>query len=158
MKKILVLDVDETILNIEPLSFLKIFKKDYEEYIGKLIFNKYYLSPRPKLNEFIKEVKKHFELVAFSIVNREITLKKLKELDILDCFIKVYGKEDLQNGKKSLKKIADDLDINIKDIIAIDDTPESFLEKEEVIKIKPWFIGDSKDDDCLLTTFKTLKI
>ena len=37
-KNILVLDVDETLLNIEPLSFLKIFKKNYKDYNGKFIF------------------------------------------------------------------------------------------------------------------------
>lgn len=157
MKKVLILDIDETLLNIEPLSFLKIFKKNYKDYVGKLIFDKYYLSPRPKLNEFIKEAKKHFKLVAFSVVNKKITIEKLKVLGILDNFVKIYGKEDLENGKKSLKKIADDLKIKINNIVAIDDTPEHFLEQEKIIKIKPWFIGDDKDDNTLLTTFEDLK-
>lgn len=153
-EKVLVLDVDETLLNVEPLFFLKRFKKNYKDYEGKLIFDKYYLSPRPKLDEFIREAKKYFNLIAFSVVNKELTTKKLKALDIADNFIKIYGKEDLQNGKKSLKKIANDLNININNVLAIDDTPESFLEREEIIKIKPWFIGDKKDDDSLLTAFK----
>ncbi len=151
-EKVLVLDVDETLLNVEPLFFLKRFKKNYKDYEGKLIFDKYYLSPRPKLNEFIKEAKKHFKLVAFSVVSKKLTIKKLEVAGILNNFIKIYGKEDLQNGKKSLKKIANDLNIN--NIIAIDNAPESFLEREEIIKIKSWFIGDKKDDDSLLTAFK----
>lgn len=150
VKKILVLDIDETLLNIEPLFFLKRFKKSYKEYNGKLIFNKYYLSPRPKLNQFIQKTKKDFNLVAFSVVSRKLTTKKLETLGILNDFIKVYGKEDLTDGKKSLKKISDDFNVNINDIIAIDDVPESFLEEEKIIKIKPWFIGDSKEDNNLL--------
>ena len=155
-KNILVLDVDETLLNIEPLSFLKIFKKNYKDYNGKLIFDKYYISSRPKISEFIKEAKKHFKLVAFSVVSKEITVKKLKAIGIFDSFVKVYGKEDLQDGKKSLKKVADDLNTN--NIFAIDDTPESFLEQEKIIKIKPWFIGDSKNDNALIIAFKGLEL
>ena len=155
-EKILVLDIDETLLNIEPLSFLKIFKKNYKDYTGKLIFNKYYLSPRPNLIEFINNAKKHFKLIAFSIVNKKITIEKLKVIGILDSFIRIYGKEDLQNGKKSLKMIADDLNTNIDEITAIDDNPEIFLEKERIIKISPWFIGDDKNDDNLLTAFQNV--
>lgn len=148
-KKVLVLDVDETLLNIEPLFFLKRFKKDYQNYEGKLILGKYYLSPRPNLIKFIQEAKRHFKLVAFSVANKEITMLKLDTLSILGDFVKVYGREDLVNGKKSLRKIAEDLSVEVNDIIAIDDTPELFLEQEKVIKIKPWFIGDKKDDGLL---------
>ena len=102
-EKVLVLDVDETLLNIERLSFLKTFKKDYKTCYGKLIFDNYYIRPRPNLNEFIAKAKKHFKLVAFSVVSREITIEKLKAIGILDSFIKVYGKEDLEIGKKSFQ-------------------------------------------------------
>lgn len=153
-EKILVLDVDETLLNLEPLFFLKRFKKNYKDYSG-LVFDKYYLSPRPKLNEFIKEAKKYFNLVAFSVVSRDITIEKLKVLGILDNFIRVYGKEDLVNGKKSIKRIAEDLNVNINNIMAIDDIPECFLEQKNVVRIKPWFIGDNKEDNDLLTVLES---
>lgn len=156
MEKILVLDVDETLLNMERLSFLKIFKKNYKDYDGRLIFDKYYLSPRPKVKEFIEETKKHFKLVAFSIVNKEITIKKLEAIGVLDSFVKVYGKEDLLDGKKSLKKVVNDLGIS--NIIGIDNFPEAFLEKENIIKINPWFIGDSKNDSALSTILEDLKL
>ncbi len=156
-KKILVLDVDETLLNMEPLSFLKIFKKNYISYDGKLIFEKYYISPRPNLNAFLEKVKEKFELIAFSVVNRDVTIKKLKAVNILDSFTRIYGREDLENGKKSLKKIADDFSIHIDDVIGIDDNPEFFLEKDNVFKINPWFIGDKADDSSLLEVFKYLE-
>ena len=153
-RKVLILDVDETLLNMEPLFFLKKFKKNYKQYGGRLIFDKYYLSPRPKVSEFIKIAKKHFKLVAFSVAGREVTAEKLKAIGILKDFIKIYGKEDLYNGEKSLKKIADDLNISVDKIIAIDDVPESFLEQDNVVKIDPWFIGNNKEDDSLLTVFE----
>ncbi|MBU2639452.1 MAG: HAD family hydrolase [Nanoarchaeota archaeon] len=158
MEKVLVLDVDETLLNIEPLSFLKIFKENYQSYEGKLMFDKYYLSPRPNLTEFIEKAKKNFKLIAFSVVSREITIKKLKAIGILDSFFKIYGKEDLENGKKSIKKIANDLNIPQNSIVAVDDIPEHFLEHDKVIKIEPWFIGDSKKDSSLLNIFKNLEV
>jgi len=153
MKKILVLDIDETLLNIEPLFFLKKFKKNYKTYKGKPLLNKYYLSPRPNLIKFLKKAKEKFQLIAFSIADKDITIKKLQTLNILNYFTKIYGKQDLENGKKSLKKVARDLNTNINNITAIDDTPEHFIEQENIIKIKPWYIGDSKQDTALLTTF-----
>lgn len=156
VRKILVLDVDETLLNIEPLFFLDNFKKNYKDYEGKLIFDKYYISSRPKAKEFIAKAKNHFDLVAFSVVSRELTIKKLEALGLLNDFIKVYGKEDLINGKKSLKKIADELNVNVEDITAIDDSPEMLLEQENVIKIEPWFIGSNKEDNSLLTVFENI--
>ena len=155
-RKILVLDIDETLLNIEPLFFLKRFKKNYKDYEGKLIFEKYYLSPRPRVKKFIKKAAKHFDLVAFSVVSRKITKEKLEVLGIGKDFIKIYGKEDLIDKKKSLKKIANDLNINISDITAIDDMPELFLEQDNIIKIRPWFIGDSKEDNGLIDLFEQL--
>lgn len=156
-KKILVLDVDETLLNMEPLSFLKIFKKNYTNYNGKLIFEDYYVSPRPNLDTFLEKAREKFELIAFSVVNRDVTIKKLKAINILDNFTKIYGREDLEDGKKSLKKIAEDFSIDIDDVIGIDDNPEFFLEKDNVFKINPWFIGDKMDDSSLLDIFKYLE-
>ncbi len=155
-RKILVLDVDETLLNIEPLFFLKKFKKDYKDYEGKLFFDEYYLSPRPNVKEFIKKAKMRFDLAAFSVVEREVTKKKLGELGILNDFIKIYGKEDLVDNKKSLKTVADDLKVDTKDVIAIDDTPDIFLEKDNVIRIEPWFIGGNKEDNAFAGVFEQL--
>lgn len=147
MKKVLVVDVDETLLNIEPLFFLKIFKKDYPSYNGELInlSNKgYYIVPRPRIKEFLEKAK-DFDLVAFSVVNRDITTKKLKILGIKNFFVKIYGKEDLINKKKSLKMISDDLNIPINNIIAIDDMPDIFMESSNIIPVKPFLMG--KNDE-----------
>ena len=157
MNKVLVLDVDETLLNMEPLSFLEIFKKNYKENKGKLIFDKYYLSPRPNVEKFINEVKKDFQLVAFSVANREATIQKLTAMGILNDFIGVYGKEDLQDKKKSLRLIASNMNVDMSNIIGIDDIPELFFEKEKIIRIKPWFIGGDKNDEELLTISKSLE-
>ena len=158
MDKVLVLDVDETLLNMEPLFFLEKFKKNYKDYKGKLIFDRYYLSPRPNIETFINEVKRNFQLVAFSTANKEATIQKLTAIGILNDFIRVYGKENLQDKKKSLRLIAKDLKVDLNNIVGIDDVPESFFEKERIIKIKPWFIGDDKNDEELIAVSKNLEL
>ncbi|MDP2749537.1 MAG: HAD family hydrolase [Nanoarchaeota archaeon] len=156
-KKVLILDVDETLLNLEPLFFLKKFKKDYEEYEGTVIFDKYYLSPRPNAKAFLESVKKHFELVAFSVADKELTKQKLEKLGLLDYFSKVYGKESLIKGKKALSKIAEDLNKDIKDVIIIDNEPQLIAEQNNIISISPWFIGSDKEDDELMKVLELLK-
>jgi len=155
-KKVLVLDVDETLLNIEPLSFLERFKKNYKEYKGALIFNKYYISPRPNLEEFLKKAKEHFDLIAFSVIEKEFTKQKLEKLGILDFFSKIYGKESLIEGKKVLGIIAKDMNKDIKDIIIIDDKPAMIAEQSNVIDIPPWFIGGNPEDNKLIELFDRL--
>ena len=144
-KKVLVVDVDETLLNIEPLFFLRRFRKDYQDYNGKLtnfpgIGKEYYIVPRPRAMEFLTIASLNFELVAFSVVGREITARKLEVLGFKPFFKKIYGKEDLANKKKSLEAISKDLDVPVSDIVAIDDVPEIF-ESGIVIPVKPFFMG-----------------
>lgn len=146
VKKVLVVDIDETLLDIEPLFFLEKFRKDYADYKGqfvnfKNIKNEYYMVLRPKVKEFLRATSSNFDLVAFSVVEREITAQKLEILGIKDFFIKIYGKEDIINKKKSLKTISEDLSVPLSDIIAIDNDPNAFLEKANVIPVKPFFMG-----------------
>lgn len=155
-KKILVIDIDETLLNIEPLFFLERFRKEYREYEGAMIFDKYYISPRPNSKEFLKKAKRHFEVIAFSVIEKEFTKHKLEKLGMLDCFSKIYGKESLIDGKKSISVIAKDLNRDIKDIIIVDDKPGQILEKDNVINISPWFIGSDKYDNELIKLFDRL--
>lgn len=162
--KVLVVDVDETMLSLEPLFFLKRFRKNYLDFEGDTVtfpgvVNEYYLAPRPRLQEFVAEARKHFRLVAFSVVSKEITNKKLKLLGLDSEFARVYGHEDLMEGKKSLRKVAEDSNVPLAHVIAIDDKPEAFAEAGKVIKVKPWLIGSNveyeyqNNDDNLLGAF-----
>ncbi|MDO8656899.1 MAG: NIF family HAD-type phosphatase, partial [Nanoarchaeota archaeon] len=129
---------------IEPIFFLRKFQKDHQKYDGKnaVFFDKeYYIAPRPRVKEFLGLASLHFTLVAFSVVEKEITLQKLTMMGLEGFFLKVYGKENLIDNKKSLKIIGDDLGIPLQDITAIDDTPAIFMETSEIIPIKPFYIG-----------------
>ncbi len=155
-KKILVLDIDETLLNIEPLFFLERFRKNYRKYEGTTIFGKYYMSPRPNAREFLKKAKEHFEVIAFSVIEKKFTKQKLEKLGMLDYFSGIYGKESLMDGKKAINVIARDLNRDIKDIVIIDDKPHQVLEKNNIISVPPWFIGSDKDDNELIKLFNRL--
>ncbi len=163
MGKVLVLDVDETLLNIERLSFLRIFKKNYADSGGKVITfpgseTEYYISLRPGTTEFLEEARKHFRLAAFSVVGKEITAKKLKSLGICRYFEKIYGQEDLIDRKKHLDKISRDFNVQLKEIVAIDDNPSAFDLQERVISINPWFIGSKADPSELAASLEQAKL
>lgn len=163
MKKVLVVDIDETILNIEPLFFLRRFKKNYEESNGKIITfphskTEYYISLRPGAKQFLEEAKKHFRLIAFSVVGREITKLKLSSLGICKQFEKIYGKEDLINRKKNLEKISKDFNVPIKEITAIDDNPRFFDIQDRVIGINPWFVGSKGNPGELMASLEQAKV
>ena len=169
-KKVLVLDVDETLLNLEPLFFLKTFKKNYKDFEGQTVTfpdakHKYYLAPRPRLREFLTKAKKHFHLAAFSVVSKEITLEKLKLLGVDGEFARIYGEEDLNGKKKSLRKVAEDFNIPLASVIAIDNKPEAFIESNNIIKVKPWLIGgvekyeyQERDDNLFGALSKALTV
>lgn len=162
-KKVLIVDIDETILNIEPLFFLKRFKKNYRETNGKIITfpnikREFYISLRPDAKEFLNEAKKDFRLIAFSVVDKGITIYKLKILGIDKKFEKIYGREDLIDRKKCLKIISEKLNIPINEIIAIDDNPQLFDLQDRVIKINPWFIGSEEGPDELLGSLEKAKL
>lgn len=163
-KKVLVLDIDETLLSLEPLFFLKRFRKGYQDSEGRTVtFHdakyKYYLAPRPRLKEFLAEAKKRFRLAAFSVVSKEVTREKLELLGLDKEFAKIYGAEDLLDKKKSLQKVAEDFNVPLTSVIAIDDKPEAFAEAGKVIKVKPWLIGGNveyeyqNNEDNLLGAF-----
>jgi FMN phosphatase YigB (HAD superfamily) len=163
-RKVLVVDVDETLLTLEPLFFLQRFRKDYRNTEGRTVLlreakHEYYIAPRPRLKEFLTEAKKHFRLAAFSVAGRDITLEKLKLLGLDAEFSRIYGEEDLVDRKKDIRKVADDFNVPLADVIAIDDKPEAFSEHRNIIKVRPWLIGSSKEyefqqnEDNLLGAF-----
>ncbi len=156
IKKVLVLDIDETLLNLEPLSFLEKFKKNYKEYEGAIIFDKYYISPRPDAKKFLESAEKHFELVAFSVADKELTREKLKKVGLLNYFSRIYGRESLIKGKKVLTKVSEDLNKDVNDIIIIDNEPHLIAEQNNVIGISSWFIGSDKGDNELMKVFDKL--
>ncbi len=151
-KRVLVFDVDETLLNVERVSFLRMIKPHYKELGGKSVWiekKEYYISLRPKIKEILTELQGKFILVAYSLVSKQLTKEKLSYFDLNKYFFKIYGEEDLLNGRKSLTIIAKDLNMTKGDIIAVDDKPELYDDMTNIIKIQPWFIGNNEEDDLM---------
>ncbi len=144
--RFLVLDVDETLLNIEPTSFLRLFRKDYAKQGKTVRFpgvkGEYHLTPRPNVKNFLEQTSKEYSLVAYSVVERSFTQEKLERLELAHYFKKVFGKEDLVGKKKSLARVAELLNVSVNDLVAIDDKPNMYLESARVIPVKPWFAND----------------
>lgn len=146
-KRILVVDVDETLLNIEPLFFLKKFHPNYTEHHGKEItfYNReYYITARPRVHEFLQKASENFDLIAFSIVDKNTTTQKLTAIGLNDFFMKIYGQENLINNKKSLKMLSNEFGVPLELLTAIDNTPDSFAEKDNIIAVKPFYIGQEE--------------
>jgi len=160
VKKVLVIDVDETLLTIEPLFYLERFHRDYSKKEGvKVIFldKEYYLMPRPYVRFFLEKLRNDYNLVAWSIADREITRKKLELLGLDNYFTYLFGKQDLHNGKKSLRWLADFINIPLDALAAIDDNPKLYDIPRQVIPITSWLAG-SHDDNELIKAIKLVKI
>ena len=153
MKGALVIDVDETLLTIERISYLKIFHKNYYKQKGKHIdfFGKeHYIMPRPFVKKFLELLNKKFDLIAWSIIDSKITEEKLKILDLNKYFKRILGKDELIDNKKNLTWLSSGLKISLNDIAAIDDKPEFYDLPSSVIKISPWLPdGDIKDNELM---------
>jgi|SRR3989344_272987 len=137
----IVLGVDRTILNLEPVFFLRNFNRDLKN-INAIKFqylNKdYLLAARPRLTEFLEKLSHDFIIVAYSEMPKYITKAKLKMLNINKYFRYVLGSECLIKNKKAVQKVAECLNINQKDIIMIDSSSQ---DNSDIIKIKPFMLG-----------------
>ncbi len=138
----ILLGVDKTILNLEPMFFLRNFNRNLTQinaikfkYIGK----DYLLAARPRLNEFLEKLSRNFILIAYSDMPKYITKAKLRMLNISRYFRYVIGSECLVKNKKSTSKVAEVLSINQKDIIIIDHSSANC--NGEFIKLRPFMIG-----------------
>jgi len=162
----LMLGVDKTLLNLEPIFFLKNFKRDLNnvngikfQYLGK----DYLLAARPRIVDFLNEVSKDFILVAYSDMPKHITKAKLKMLNLNKYFKYVLGNECLVKNKKSIVKAAECLNVDPKEIIVIDNSSVNCIDKD-FFKIKPFLIGrdvdyESEDhDDNLFGILRILNL
>ena len=162
----LVLGVDKTILNLEPMFFLRNFSRDLKmvngikfDYLNK----EYLLAARPRVKEFLEKLSRDFILIAYSDMPKYITKAKLKMLNLNKYFKYVFGDESLVKGKKSVQIIASVLDIKPEEIIIVDNNLTNYIGvKQKLLKIKPFMIGKDLNyefenhEDNLASVLKTL--
>jgi Dullard-like phosphatase family protein len=151
-KYTLILDLDETLIYSQRNISYKLKKKEN--------INKKRIILRPGLREFLKEMKKIFELIVFSsgtvdYVNPivEIIENDEKFFDFVLYRNHITLDEDGNNVKN-----LDLIGRNIKKIIIIDDIPRYFkLQKDNGINIKPFLGNISSDKNTLKTLAYILK-
>ena len=137
--KDLVLDLDHTIIYCEK----KILRS------SKIITN---IIPRPFLFDFLNDLRKYYRLNIFTAGDKnycEFVLPKIKSKNYK--FYKILNREYLSKGKKKLNIISN----NYKKIILIDDNDYYFENKNNAIKIKPFY---GKSNDRVLLKLKNILI
>lgn len=138
-RKCLVLDLDETLVHS---TFQPVVNADLivPVHLGEGIFQPIYVCKRPGVDEFLREVSKHFEVVLFtaSLPNYADPV-----IDFLDpyCGIRcrLYREDCLQfQGMyiKDLSRLGRDID----QVIIVDNSPASYsMHPQNALGCKSWF-------------------
>eukprot|EP01133_Synstelium_polycarpum_P006910 gene6910-8034_t len=146
-KKCLVLDLDETLVHssFKPVSNADfIVPVEIEDQVHQV-----YVVKRPGVDEFMKAVGQHFEIVVFTA-----SLAKYADpvLDLLDIHRVVHYRlfrEACHNHKGNYVKDLSRLGRDLKSTIILDNSPTSYLfHPENAIPIDSWF-DDETDRELL---------
>ena len=143
-KYTLVLDLDETLINVEM--------KDINS-------NKYLLHLRPGLFSFLSAVKPYYELISFTSASRQYAEPIIKEIEMRNKYFdyNFYREHSAICGNDFVKDISR-IGRDIKSIIIVDNSENNFrLNKENGIKIKP-FYGNKNKNDIILFELKKILI
>ncbi|CAD8106609.1 unnamed protein product [Paramecium sonneborni] len=155
-KKVLVLDLDETLVhcefkennNFQHEALLKVIHKG-QEY-------KIYLRTRPYLNQFLLEASRDYEIIIFTAGYEVYCEKVLAYIDKDSLISDYYARGSCQFINGVCFKDLSLLDRPMEDIIFIDNNPNAFDRCLENGLLIPSYL-DSEDDDCLLRLIPFLK-
>ena len=154
-KKLLILDIDETLVFVDNKYFFKPYEKlepDFE------ILPSYFGVKRPFLDQFLRDINKKYDLALWTSGSKEYA-EEINELIFKPLKIKlkfIFSNEDLFKSQKNLDIVIDYFpEYSKKDIIAVDDNKEYFInDLTNLITIKK-FHGNSNDQE-LIRIFKLL--
>lgn len=149
LKKLLILDLDETLIHASEK------KLDIE---ADFFYNGYFVHKRPFLDEFITEVSTHFEVAIWSSADDLYVNEIVQALGVSCNFTVVWGnsrctpKRDYTDDaivyEKKLEKLKRK-NFSIHQMIIVDDSPEKCRNNfGNAIYIKP-FTGDQSDNELL---------
>ncbi len=153
-KKLLILDIDETLVFVDNKYFFKPYKKLEPDFAVLSYFG----VKRPFLDQFLRDISKKYDLALWTSGNKEYA-EEINELIFKPLKIKlkfIFSNEDLIKGQKDLDIVIDNFpEYSKKDVIAIDDNKEYFLnDLDNLITIKK-FHGNQNDME-LIRVFKLL--
>ena len=135
-KYTLVLDLDETLINVEMLD---------------INTNKYLLNLRPGLFNFLSAIKPYYELISFTSASKQYAEPIIKEIEMRNKYFdyNFYREHSVICGNDFVKDISR-IGRNIKSIIIVDNSENNFkLNKENGIKIMPFYGNKNKNDNVL---------
>lgn len=155
-KKILILDVDQTLIQSEYIKGTakekveQKFKKELERFENfKVCDNEYLTFVRPYIRDFIKFCFEHFNVIIWSSATPDYLQEILEYLvypigypvqvlSRVDCYV------DNFNYVKELTYITTTYNVTLDDVVAVDDQVSSYPTKfDNVLKIPAFFIYSS---------------
>lgn len=150
-KKLLILDIDETLIYLDNKYCFEITTDNEPDFIYA---DKYYAIKRPYLDQFLREVSKKYDIALWTAGSEQYANDISKVLKLKTKFN--FSKNEMSNGQKSLTIVINHFpEFSKKDIIVIDDKEEYYLnDLENLILIKPFF-GNQNDEE-LIRVFKLL--
>ncbi|KAJ5066294.1 ctd small phosphatase-like protein [Anaeramoeba ignava] len=144
-KKILVLDLDETLVHssfTKPTKYDFQFEAEIENYRHQV-----YVNIRPGLNEFFQKIKNNFEIMIFTAAQKNYANPVINFIDQEGIISKIFYRDScvsfFGNPVKDLRVIGIDLD----KIILVDNSlTSSLFQKENYLPIISWY-GDQNDNE-----------
>lgn len=145
--KLIILDIDETIVFVEDKNYIQNNKKltpDFELYNGK-----YFGIRRPFLNQFLRDINKKYDLAVWTAGSKDYAFAIWKIIfEPLKIRLKfMWDRENMINGYKdldSVRRIFPKYD----SIIAIDDNEDYYKNSEDLILVKR-FVGNENDTELM---------
>ncbi|CAD8084303.1 unnamed protein product [Paramecium sonneborni] len=155
-KKVLVLDLDETLVHCEFKENENFQNEVLLEVIHQGQQYKVYLKTRPYLNQFLFEASKDYEIFIFTAGYEAYCQEVLNFIDKKKLISDYYARGSCQFIDGICYKDLLLLDRPLEDIIFIDNNPNAFIKYKNNGLLIPSFL-DSDDDDCLLRLIPFLK-
>ncbi|KAJ2014255.1 Nuclear envelope morphology protein 1 [Coemansia sp. S85] len=148
-KKILVLDLDETLIHSSPQGSYRAHHR-IEVVIDKVACL-YYVYKRPHVDYFLRRVSEWYKVVVFTASLAEYADPVIDLLDSQGKLIEGrYFRESCVPHDSSYAKDLSAIDPDLSQIVLVDNSPLSyFINPTNGIPIQPWVNSDPKDEALL---------
>jgi len=170
MKRLLILDLDETLIHTEVFHDADYMDKSACDFTFTIDDSYYYTRKRPFLNEFMDYAFSNFRVAIWTAAGRDYASIILKECNILEsglvffwsrekCTMKYNYETSERYGVKNLAKVKQSFGYNLKDVLIVDDIYETAENNYgNLIKVKP-FQYQNNDTELLklMSYIETIK-
>ena len=148
-KKTLVLDIDDTLVqSVQHKDVNKNVEVDikldvtinWKTHCEILVYK------RPGVDDFLRELSKHYELIVFTASLEMYAMPLMKQLDKEGiCETILHRKHCIMHGTQYTKDLSQ-LNRGLKDIMIIDNSPHAYvLNPDNALPIKTWSADDRSD-------------